>query len=180
MHEAILCFFGILPDFKNVKRNRVVNSVTNVRLCTGRLMISSAKKKKRKKMVTKVQSQNWKVDGNWDAYFRTLSRRNLSSCILGKSAKVLRPIPSVRFAKAALWQRKGPALGIICPADPCERSPFCAKIRGQFSGWDWKTGAMRPRRRVETCQERSKARRNGQRYLLLTYQRMVSPSAIRD
>ena len=37
-------FFGILPNFKNVKRNRVVNSVTNVRLCTGRLMISSAKK----------------------------------------------------------------------------------------------------------------------------------------
>ena len=27
---------------------------------------------------------------------------------------------------------------------------FCAQIRGQFSGWDWKTGAMRPRRRVET------------------------------
>ena len=49
-------FFGILPNLKNVKRNRVVNSVINVRLCTGRLMISSAKNRKR--MVTKVQSQN--------------------------------------------------------------------------------------------------------------------------
>ena len=39
---------------------------------------------------------------------------------------------------------------------------------------------MRPRRCVETCQENLNAQRKGQSYLFLTYQRMVSPSAIRD
>ena len=43
------------------------------------------------------------------------------------------------------------------------------EIWGYISGRDRKTGAMCPRRRVETCQVNLKAQRNGQSYLLLTY-----------
>ena len=39
---------------------------------------------------------------------------------------------------------------------------------------------MRPRRPVEIDQEYLKVQRNGQSYLVVTYQRMVSPSAIRN
>ena len=45
---------------------------------------------------------------------------------------------------------------------------------------DRKTRAMRPRRRVETCQKHLSAQRNGQSYLLLTYQRMEFTSPIRN
>ena len=56
-----------------------------------------------------------------------------SSSILRKSAKVLRPIRRVQFSNATLRhanirERKGPSLGIICPADPAELSPYAPKF----------------------------------------------------
>ena len=56
-----------------------------------------------------------------------------SSSILRKSTKVLRPIKRVRFTKAALChvnirEEKGPSLEKICPADPCDRSPYAPKF----------------------------------------------------
>ena len=52
-----------------------------------------------------------------------------SSSISRKSAKVSRPIRCVQFSKAALRhadirESKDPPLGVICPADPHERSPY--------------------------------------------------------
>ena len=54
-----------------------------------------------------------------------------SSSIL-RSTKVLRPTRRVEFSNATLRhanirKRKGPSLGIICPADPTERSPYAPK-----------------------------------------------------
>ena len=53
-------------------------------------------------------------------------------------------------------------------------------VRQLVLGGDQNTGAMCPRRRVKTSQEYLKAQKKGQSYLLLTCQRMASPSAIRN
>ena len=61
-----------------------------------------------------------------------------------------------------------------------KNSSQCSPYALNFWGGDWKTGAMWPLRRVEIGQEYLKAQREGQSSVLLTYQRMVSPSAIRN
>ena len=55
------------------------------------------------------------------------------SSILRKSTRVSEQIRCVKFSKAALLhanirESKGPSLGIICPANPHERSPYAPKF----------------------------------------------------
>ena len=66
---------GILPNVNSTNLNRVVNSVTSAHLHTGRLKVNPARIRRR--MVTKVQWQYWKIHDSWVAYFRTQSRRDL-------------------------------------------------------------------------------------------------------
>ena len=87
-----------------------------------------------------------------------------SSLSSRKGPKVLGPIRRVRFTRATLRQSN------IAWSDSTQKSSSAQPLRyenwRQISGRDWKPGAMRPRRRVETCQEHLQARREGQSYIL--------------
>ena len=99
-----------------------------------------------------------------------------SSSILQKSTKVLGSIRRVRFTTATqrhanIPENKGPSLGKVQVKVPHQRSPYALK----FEDRSQEEIERQERWRVEIGQER-----NGQSYLLLTYQRMVSSSAIRN
>ena len=120
MHEATLCFFGILPSVKTTTRKQVLNSVINVRLCTGRLMINLAKKKKTTNNGDKSAVAMLKDTRHLGCVFQVIEPPK-SSSISRKSTKVLRPIRRVQFSNATLRhahirKREGPSLGAICPA----------------------------------------------------------------
>ena len=90
-----------------------------------------------------------------------------SVSILRKGTKVLGPIRRVRFTNATqrhanIRENKGPSLGKIQVKVPHRRSPYAMKFED--------TGAMCPRRRVETGQEHLKARRKGKSYILFAFQ----------
>ena len=75
-----------------------------------------------------------------------------------KSTKVLGPIRRVRFTRAALRQANirestGPSLNKIQVKSPHQGSPYAVKFEDRSQEETEKTRAMRPRRRVETCQE---------------------------
>ena len=96
-----------------------------------------------------------------------------SSSILRKSTKVLGPIRRVRFSKATqrhanIRESKCPSLGMIQVKNSDQRSPYAPKFEDR-SLEDGETRAMRPRRRVEICQEHVKVQRKGQSYILFTY-----------
>ena len=85
-----------------------------------------------------------------------------SSSSLRKSTKVLGPIRRVRFTRTVLRQanireNNGPSLNKIQVKLP------------HISGGDWKTRAMRLRRRVETCQKYSQIQSKRQSSILFTY-----------
>ena len=106
-----------------------------------------------------------------------------SLSILREGSKVLGSIRRVRFTRTLLRQanireNKGPSLGQIQVQIPHQRSPYALNLRLNLRR-RLKDRRMYPRRRVEIGQEYLKAQRNGHSYLQLTYQRMVSPNAIR-
>ena len=81
-----------------------------------------------------------------------------SVTISRKGTKVLGPIRRVRFTRSALRRAnirdsKGPLLDKIQVKTSHLRSSYAIKNLGPISGRDRNTRVMRPRRRVETCQE---------------------------
>ena len=109
--------FGILLSVKTTTRKQVLNSVINVRLYTGRLMINLAKKRKNGDKSAVAMLKDTRHLG---CVFQVIEPPK-SSSILRKSTKVLRPIRRVQFSNATLRhahirKRKGPSLGAICPA----------------------------------------------------------------
>ena len=125
------CDFWYPPECQIFKKNRDADTVINVRLCSGRLKISPAKNRKR--MVTKVQLQKFKDARQLGCAFQEIEPTK-SSSILRQSTKVLTPIRRVQFSKATLRhanirESNGPSLGIICPANPCERSFYRTDLR---------------------------------------------------
>ena len=93
-----------------------------------------------------------------------------SSLILRKGTKVLEPIRRVRFTRAALRQanireNKSPSLGKIQVKISHQRSHHATKFEDR-SQEEIERQELRPRRRVETCQEYLSAQRKGQNYII--------------
>ena len=104
-----------------------------------------------------------------------------SSSILRTSTKVLRPIRRVQFSNATLRhahirKRKGPSLGIICPADPTERSPYAPKFEDRSQDETERQerrargDAWRLAKRILKLKEKDKST------CFLTYRGLVCPS----
>ena len=79
------------------------------------------------------------------------------SSSLRKGTEVLGPIRRVRFTRATqrhanIRENQGPSLGKNTRQTSSSAQSVRSEIWGQISGGVWKTGAMRLRRRVETCQ----------------------------
>ena len=101
---------------------------------------------------------------------RTL-RRQILKRLQGRAREYWDQFDEYDLQRAALRQanireNKGPSLGKIQVEVPQQRSPCAVKLWGQISRRDCKTRAMRPRRRVETCQKYLQAQRKGQSYIL--------------
>ena len=77
-------------------------------------------------------------------------------------------------------KNKGQSQGKIQVKVPHQRSPHATKFEGRSQEESERQGRCGPRRRVEIGQEYLRTPRNGQSYLLLTDQRVVSSSAIRN
>ena len=130
-------------------------------------------------MVTKVQWPYWKMYDSWVVDRRTSSRRNLHR-FYGRAHKHSTSAIHKSYAASCEHPRKQRSVARTNSSQSSSSAQSLRyEIRGQISGGDWKTRAMCPRRRVEIGQEYPEAERKMQSYILLTYQRMVSPSAIR-
>ena len=165
-----LVIIGILPNVKSTNLNRSVSSAISARLCTGKLKVKTAKKK-RENMVTKVQ---WLYleDARQLGYVFKDTEPLESSPILRKSTQVLRSTRRIRFTKASqrhanIRESNGPSLGKIQIKNFHQPSPNALKFEDR-SQEEIEDKSDEPRRRVETCQEHLKSQRNGQSNLLLT------------
>ena len=144
----------------------------------------STQQKNRKKMVTKVQWVFfWKIHDSWVAYFRTQSRLSLH-WFYGRAQQSWDRFdecdPQKLRSVMQTSENKGPSLGKIQVKDPHRRSPYALKFED---------GSQEETARQERCvcgdawrlaKEYLKAQRKGQSFFFLTYQRLVSPGAIRD
>ena len=95
------------------------------------------------------------------------------SSILRKSTRVSGTIRCVKFSKVALRhanirESKGPSLGIFCPANPHEHSPYAPKFEDR-SQERRRDKSDVPAERVETGQKYREAQRKGQSYFFFTY-----------
>ena len=89
---------GILPNVNSINLSRDANFGDKCSFAH-RQVEGQPSKKKRKRMVIKVQWLLRKLHDNWVAFLRTQSRRNLSR-FYGRSTRVLGPIRRVQFTKA--------------------------------------------------------------------------------
>ena len=153
-----LCDCWHLPNVHSLSLNRVVNSAISARLHTGRL--KGQPNKKPKKVGDQSAVAFWKDVRQLGCVFHDTEPPGYLS-IVRKCTKVLGPVRRVRSTKATanIRENKG-----------------SEKFKSKFLT----SAVMCPRRRVEIGQEYLQAQRNGQNYLLPTYQRVVSPSAIRN
>ena len=119
---------------------------------------------------------------NWVVHVRTQSSRNLWR-FHGRSQESWDHSTSAILHSDAA-SHKHPKRSItrsdLSQKNPHQRSPYAPKIWGSVSRRHWETRAMCPRSRVEIGQEYLKAHRKRQSYILLTDQRMMSSSAIRN
>ena len=173
---------GILPNVNSTSLNRVVNSAQSARFRTGRLRNNQIKGRRR--VVTKVQWQQWKMYDSWVVYDKTLSRRNLQ-WFYGRAQKSwdqfdeydsqeLRCVKQTsEKTKVHRWEKFQVKL-------PHQRSPYAVKFEDR---------SQEETERQERCARGDawrlakniiQAQRNWQSYPLLTYRRMVSSSAIRN
>ena len=145
---------GIFTNFNSINLHRIENSVISARLHTGRL---------------KVTQQKPKNGGDKSAVAVVKDVRQLG-CVfqdteppeswsnLRKGTKVLGSIRRVRFTKATerhanIRESSGLSLGQVQVNILPSAQSYALKFEDRSSGEDWKTGAMRPRRRMETGQE---------------------------
>ena len=157
------------------RMNRDVNLEIDVRSRTGRLRNSPAKNRNRK--VTKVQwlFKNTRQVG---CVFQDAEPPK-SSSILRKSTRVLRPTRRVQFSKATLLhanrESNGPSLGIICPANPCERSVYAPKFEDRSQDERDKSDAP-----ADACRMSKSILKRKEKDLLVTYRGVVPASTIRN
>ena len=152
-----LVTIGILPNGSLKSQNRAVNSAQSAHFRTGRLRNNQTKGRKKggdKSAVALVKMYN-----SLGCVFQDTEPPE-SSSILRKGPKVLGPIRWVRPTKATqrhadIRENKGPSLNKIQVKLLHQRSPHAVQFEDRSQEDTEKTRAMRPRRRVETCQENS-------------------------
>ena len=152
---------GILPSVKSISLNRDVNSAQNACSLTGRL--KSHRTKSRKKGDDKSAAAVVKSVRQLSCVSQDTEPPE-STAISSKDTKVLRPIRRVRFTRAALRQanireNKGASLGKNTSLNSSSAQSSRFEKENRSPGETPETRAMRPRRRVETCQENLQAQK---------------------
>ena len=182
LHQITLVTIDIFPNVSSINLNRVVNSVISARL--------------QHRQVEGQPRGELGEDGDKSAWAMLKDARQLGSVFqdteppesvpsLRKSTKVLGSIRRVQFIKvtqrhADIRENKGPSLGKIQVKVPRERSPYAWKFEDKSQEETEKQercvrgDAWRLAKNFLKLKEKDKAT------LLLPYQRMVSPSAIRN
>ena len=120
---------GILRSACSTSPKMDADVVISAPLRIARLTNTPARSLKR--MVTKVQWQNWRIHDNWVAYFRIWSRRSLHR-FFGRAQTYWSQSDVFQFTKAVLRHAnirdQKPSLGVICPGDPHQRNPNAPKF----------------------------------------------------